>query len=700
MNRIVLYFLLFISFLPIPLPAQTGSRPTDLGTLANEYPERISKLFTALDIDRPELRTVKARVVDGDYPGACLALIEYYRNADAFPELRHPMVERADLMEADRLLTDTFTFQQLTGRQPRRPDGGLDWVHGGPSSDAEWAYLLNRHGWLSTLLDAYHYTGDERYARHLNDLLIDWIISNPFPVEEDCCPQWRMLEAGLRFRTWPAVFYGLQASKSFTDEARILMLISVMEHGALLQRFHWTHQNHALYQLNGLARLATFWPEFLASAQWFDYAARHMLYEMEGQVLPDGVQDELTTLYHHQALLQFQEVMDLARQAGKELSPAFQDGLEKMYHYLAFIQRPDGFSLLNNDSDHNDYRSDIAKAAKVFNRPDWEFIISNGRQGEQPSALNACFPYAGQVILRDGWGALSQWSFFDAGPDGTAHRHYDKLHLSVAAGGRDLLVDSGRYWYKSDVWREYFVSSCGHNIILVDGFGHRPDAIRNEKDDEVHFETSDHYSYAQATFEAGFRQLEDKVIHLRGLLHLPGLFWIVIDRLEADRQHSFQPLWHFHPDCKVAIAGNTVFSNNAAMTNLLIQPVGSGLSKPTLFFGPDSLNQPELYRDWKPRPLGEFPIFSSYSEQYNQKEAGSVAVYHGRLDLENTVAWLLIPFENNIPPRKVKARLRTKGGVVWLNARIGKLRLLAVVDLKEGKVKNLSLDGQLPWLED
>lgn len=692
MNRHLLYCFFFL-VTPICLPAQASSQDFDLEEVLASYPERVSRLFAELDLELPELRAVASRVNAGDNPGACRALIAYYRSESNFRELRWPAIDSADLAEADRLLSDTFTFQGITARQPRRSDGALDWAHGGPTGDEEWAHLLNRHEWLGTLLDAYRFSGDERYAQGLNDFLLDWILTNPYPVEDECCPQWRTLETALRFNTWPSVFYGLQESESFTEAVRILMLISIAEHGALIQRFHWTHQNHALFELKGLARISVYWPEFRVADEWFDYAARHMLYEMEGQVRPDGVQDELTSLYHYHALRQFQEVMDLAVLALRELPPPYRSSLEKMYHYLAYTLRPDGFSLLNNDSDRNDYRAEIAQAATVFRRPDWEYIISNGKRGDPPAQSSVLFPYAGQVILRDNWQPQAQWSFFDGGPDGTAHRHYDKLHLSLAAGGRDLLVDSGRYWYKSDVWREYFVSSFGHNVVLVDGFGHRPDATRYETPGEVAFETTDRYTYAQATFDAGFRQVDDAVRHTRGVLHLSGHFWIVIDHLEAEERHTIQPLWHFHPACHVVAGGQEVYSDDAVGGNLLIRPSGAGSWKLELNFGPDHLADPDAYREWKPRPFGEFPIRSAYSVQYNQKQSNTVAVYHGDLNSERTFAWLLIPFEGSNRPKRVRVTLRQKEGGVTVKARVGRQRLRVVVDLENKRVVTLKEKG-------
>ena len=141
-----------------------------------------------------------------------------------------------------------------------------------------------------------------------------------------------------------------------------------------------------------------------------------------------------------------------------------------MTNYLAYILRPDGHLPLNNDSDRLDDRSNVLWHARDYNRPDWIWIVTNGREGEEPKGLpSVVFPWAGQVVMRSGWDADAHWAFFDVGPLGMSHYHYDKLHLSVAAYGRDLLVDAGRYTYTGGKWMDYFMGSASHNVILVDG---------------------------------------------------------------------------------------------------------------------------------------------------------------------------------------------------------------------------------------
>ena len=99
--------------------------------------------------------------------------------------------------------------------------------------------------------------------------------------------------------------------------------------------------------------------------------------------------------------------------------------------------------------------------------------ISGECSGEQTGRLADAAQF-----MRGGWRPEACWFWFDAGPWGTGHQHYEKLHLSVSAFGRELLVDAGRFNYKRDGWRRFFQGTWAHNTILIDGHGQ--DAGPNE----------------------------------------------------------------------------------------------------------------------------------------------------------------------------------------------------------------------------
>lgn len=84
-----------------------------------------------------------------------------------------------------------------------------------------------------------------------------------------------------------------------------------------------------------------------------------------------------------------------------------------MWNYLAMTIRPDGFGVLNNDSDLNNNRQNVLEAAQKYERPDWTYVVSNGAKGAKPNAApSVFFPWAGQLISRSGYGQKAHWSFW------------------------------------------------------------------------------------------------------------------------------------------------------------------------------------------------------------------------------------------------------------------------------------------------
>lgn len=315
--------------------------------------------------------------------------------------------------------------------------------------------------------------------------------------------------------------------------------------------------------------------------------------------------------------------------------------IEKMYGYIAHTVRPDGNRILNNDGDRGSDVDTILEGARKYNHPEWEYIATNGKEGVKPDDGPSCFyPWAGQLISRSGYDRDAHWSFFDVGPWGSGHQHNDKLHLSVSAYGRDLLVDAGRFAYTGEIaekFRGYARGSQGHNVLLIDGQGQSPGPKLAESPvpDNL-WKITDEYDYATSSFD-DFIDVEGEIEHNRTLYYQRGEFWIVVDRVTTDRPRQVEALWHWHPDCKVIVESDQVRTENAR-GNLQIIPVGGQKWDVKLVKGQED---PEL-QGW-------------YSEEYNKYEPNPTAIYSTRIEQADTFFWVLYPSEK--PGKKVSAEV-------------------------------------------
>lgn len=629
--------LLSFSVLVLPCGAETLSEDS-AAWVCEEVPRRVEALFESLDLDRPDMTSIRQHVAGKDWPAAAAALVEYYRNNDNASWLRNPNAPTSPPPAADAVLDDTFTFYEVTATVPRTETGGLDWNYRGPSNDHEWALALNRHFHLNTLLSAYLATGDTKYVDALDESIRDWILNNPYPGRPNVALPWRGLEAHFRVTAWARSFYALQDDPGLTSATRLLILTSIPEHAHYLRSYHKTGNNWITMEMNGLSTAAACWPEFREAGAWMDYAIEQFTREIGQQIYPDGAQHELTSHYHRVTLVNFDRFATLARHIGLELPERYRDGVESMWNYLAYTMRPDGHGLLNNDSDRDHTEPVLNSKADEFRRPDWKYIVTQGAEGSAPDdPPSRFFPWAGQAVMRNGWSRDAHWSFFDVGPLGSGHVHYDKLHLSIAAGGRDLLVDGGRFTYVGGPWRNYFVGSASHNVLLIDGQGQ--DRFPNVATEplEGHFTSTPEYDLAWGQFDSGYRDVNDSVHHTRVVAYLRDRYWLVIDRVDAEAAHRVQALWHFNPECDVAVNNLQAASRDEGKTNIAIVPTDNVDWSVNLVRGQE---EPTIQGWW--------------SRRYNEKTPNTTVVYETSVEAPATWAWLIVPHNEAIPAMNLR----------------------------------------------
>jgi len=623
--------LIFFFLIPILLYAQPGwEKITTVEEACKTWPEQINSVFHHLNFERKGLEEVKEAWGNNDLAGACTLLLRYYGNSPLAKKRakEQPAISNRDTEAGEQVLQNTFTFYQVASKVPLLDNGHLKWDYEGPENDKEWAWALNRHHPLAIALSEYFKTGNLKYARYIDQFVKDWIIPSwPYPAVKSSTAMWRGLEVSFRVKIWAQLFYQLSGEGALSPATKLLILSSIPSHMHYARFFHAAN-NWLTMEMTGLATAATSWPEFKESEENLDYAIKAMTESLKKQVYPDGAQVELTSHYHYVAMTNFILLCDICDEAGIPL-PAFYTGqIEKMWNYLAWTIRPDGFGLLNNDGDLDYNRQRVMDAASRYSEKEWEYIVSNGKNGISPKLPSAMFPWAGQLISRSGFDPDAQWSFFDIGPWGSGHQHNDKLHLSVAAYGQDLLVDAGRFAYKGEVadkFRPYAQGSQGHNILLIDGKGQAPGPKKIRKPvSEKDYCIVPCYDWAQSSFNQ-FKDIDGFCSHTRTLYYKRGQFWVVVDRIKTKRSREINALWHWHPSCKVESRDGVVFTDNPK-GNLQLIPVGG-----------------QQWNIEQVRGQEQSEIQGWYSKEYNIFEPNTTSVFKTRIDGENTFAWILYP---------------------------------------------------------
>jgi len=599
--------------------------------LCQANPELMRNTLERFNLDYPGLENVKRAYEKGKLEAASLYLLDYYQTSAMAERLKADLPQPSDriISSADTILNNVFTIQNVRGQVPYGDDGHRDWYYKGPNNDREWAWLSNRHSQLYFVYNAYLETGNPKYAEYIDLFLRDFIIkSMPYPAVKSYESIWRGLEVAARAKKWTIIFYGLIESEYLSEASRLLILSSLPDHAHYNRNFHAAN-NWLTMEISALATVAAYFPEYKHTDEWLSYAIEVMGKSMQDQVYPDGVQTELTSHYHNVSMFNFELFQEICELANKELPDYFTNTIAQMYNYIASAMRPTGYRILNNDGDKGSDREIILEGAEKFNNPHWKYIASNAKLGSKPSeGPSYFFPWAGHLISRSGFEEGAHWSFFDIGPWGRGHQHNDKLHLSITAYGRDLLVDAGRFAYTGEVadkFRGYARGSSGHNLILIDGQGQTagPTHAKESMADSF-YKITDSYDYASHTSEP-FSDIKGKVQHIRSLMYVRGEFWLVVDRIISDEARQVEALWHWHPENTVVREGNISKTANDK-GNLAVIPLSQQSFEVEFIKGQES---PEL-QGW-------------YSPEYNLYEPNISSTYRTNIDGNSTLVWLLQP---------------------------------------------------------
>jgi len=521
-----------------------------------------------------------------------------------------------------------------------------------PAFTQEWTYGLNRFRTWPVLGRAYWNTGDERYAQEWIEQMRDWVEDNPYPLygTGNDTLTWRTIEAGIRMSgSWPDALYFFLGSPSLTPDDLVFFLKSWVDHAHHLMRITVDHPEHkgnwVTMECNGLAHIGVLFPECRESETCWKTASNRLNEELTRQVYPDGAQKELTTGYHQVALRNFLGPYKIAQRNEASLPAEYMDRLEKMYEYDLKAMTPEGSLPPLNDAGYTGVRGILEEGSELFNRKDFLWGATLGSEGKSPGYTSLAFPYAGQYVMRSGWKRNDRYLLFEAGPFGIGHQHEDKLSLFIYGLGRVLLTEAGTYSYDQSKYRRYVLSTWAHNTILVDGHGQQRRGLRGVLQAEaplknlwIHNETFD---AANGLYESGYGpERSIRVIHERTVVFVRPDYWVVLDRLKGQGEHTYDVLWHLNNDqAKKDPDTLSAWGTDAEAANLLVTPVSPvslsleivvGREDPVLGFAPASRKKPIPVLDYQHRANGH-----------------------------TILAWVLTPFEGDKP--EIKAKMEDKG---------------------------------------
>ena len=478
----------------------------------------------------------------------------------------------AALAVADQAATGTVT---VVGVPWNFPSNRIDWLFNptkekGPFNP-EWTWQLNRMDFWEDLAKAYRETKDEKYAQAFATQLRDWLDqTGGVPPERGHTVEgspWRTIEEGLRLMcAWPTAEDGFKDSPAFAPELKT-RFVAAMQAQAKHLMAHRTSRNWLLMEMTGVYTFAARHPEFPESEGWRKESARIFSDEIRGQVLPDGMQLELSPDYHLVFYGCATRLYRLAKARGfeKELPRDYLDVLERGAQAVLDLTTPSLVQPRFNDC--YTIRADrvLGPAAEFFpQRADFKWAATGRREGTPPAGATASrlLPWSGFAALRSDWGPDAAYLAFDFGPLGAAHYHQDKLGFTFWKGGEELVFDDGGGPYDVSAHRAYAPTGYGHNTLLVDGLAqNRKGPLTAEAPIDAGWETTVARDYIRGTYDDGFGPQRLKLArHVREItFEKPDLFRLT-DTVKAldGRAHDYEILFHVDTTNVTVSADGTV----------------------------------------------------------------------------------------------------------------------------------------------
>jgi len=523
------------------------------------------ELFDALDLSLPTLASVQKAVAQGDFATAEHELANYYRqrtdpawkfDATLAPSQKDPIAEQA---------VTGLVAGGLVPPPHRFPDNKIDWFYNetfvlpGLAHNQEWQWQLCRMSFWANLGNAYRATKDERYTQAWIAQFHTFMVECPPPADANggnrSGSAWRTIDSGIRMgHAWPTAFFSFLPSAQFTDKDIALYLDSCLQHAHYLRNFN-THGNWLTMEMSGLYTIGAYFPEFKEAKDWRDYATTRMLAEENTQILPDGAQYELSTMYHNVALDSFVTIARVATNAGQlnELPKGYIAGLGKAFDFDLYIMTPDGFFPLFNDGRSYRLAYQFTNALQFFpDNPNYQWASSNGKEGTPPAETSHAFPWAGYYVMRSGWEKDANYLVLRAGPLGAGHAHQDKLNVILWPNGRQILFSSGGGEYETSKWRDYSIDTFSKNTVLVDG---KPQ-VRDRKNLDLaiskapidaRWESTPDHDFAAGIYNEGYGSLDMRLAtHTRRVLFVKPDLFIVADTLVPNdtAEHTYQARWN------------------------------------------------------------------------------------------------------------------------------------------------------------
>ena len=283
--------------------------------------------------------------------------------------------------------------------------------------------------------------------------------------------------------------------------------------------------------------------------RWYQKGYKLLERELPEQILADGGNFELSTMYHVIFLEDLLDLVNIHRAYNHKLPDGLQERVNPMFNWLQAMCHPDSEISFFNDAalgvtpsvkEIQDYGQRLGFFRLLDDVNEKSYLIKLDASGYSRVELDNL------VVLID----RSR-----IGPDYLpAHAHADTLSFELSLYGKRVIVNSGTSVYGKSQERQYQRSTASHSTVVIDGENSSEvwSGFRVARRAKV-FNCKDSEQRGKITLSAchnGYHRLYGKPTHCRKWQFSDRLL-IIEDRITGKGKHEIDVVFPLHPEIEI-----------------------------------------------------------------------------------------------------------------------------------------------------
>ncbi|AVJ28003.1 YqiA/YcfP family alpha/beta fold hydrolase [Achromobacter spanius] len=423
----------------------------------------------------------------------------------------------------------------------------VNWEASDRLEDRNWRMQLQGWTYFHAVMNMFDQFGDkEELVRIFFELSRDWYSvygEDPEDIKTSRMPDsyaWYDMSVGFRALVIAFFIDRISFYKISVPEADLafLQIVGQKHLRHLSQEKIFSLNNHGIFQIQGLVALVQLLDKVDRKDEILSYGIRKMEELVRSQFGENGIHLEHSPHYHFYVCSTFEAVIQAGWYKDSEIiSARISKALERKRWLVDPLTRP------------------ICVGDSILTPQQTATFLLQPHDNHNDEVVISDFHDSGYAVVRSPWKEKSDVAsmlFLTAAYHSKSHKHRDCMSFDWFDRGDRIVCDGGKYGYKSDKYRNYFLSARAHNSVEIENF----DIIKIKPYGSA---VRDIKKVAKNVYCLSASLEYPAIKHSRQIYFCPGRWVAVYDDLAFQRARKFTQWFHLAAGFDVkSISGNKV----------------------------------------------------------------------------------------------------------------------------------------------